>query len=83
MTFHEHYEKRIKHLQELLTEKNKLIKKVVGRFDSLDDTPEVIEGLQENRVDSNGKYNYWVGEAQVNLMAYADIAKDLKELVND
>jgi hypothetical protein len=81
MTYHEHYEKRIKHLQDMVTDRDKAIKKMIERFDGLDDTPEVVEGLQENRVDLDGKYNYWVGEAQVNLLAYFDIVKDLKELI--
>lgn len=59
------------------------LKPILDRLELLNDTPEIIEGMQENRVDSNGTYNYWVGEAQVNLDCYYEIFEELKEVVKN
>jgi len=59
------------------------LKPILERLELLNDTPEIIEGMQANRVDSNGSYNYWVGEAQLNLGAYHEIYEELKEVMKN
>ena len=65
----------------LIDKQREALKALMGDLSLLDDTPEIIEGMQQNRVDSSGKYNYWVGEAQVNLIAYFKAYKKLKKLL--